>query len=107
MKNFADMLKKAQAMQEKMQGLQSELEGLTADGQSGAGMVHASVNGKGALKALKIDPSLLKEGEGEILEDLIIAAYADARAKADDAAQEKMAELTAGLNLPAGMKLPF
>lgn len=107
MKNFADMLKKAQAMQEKMQGLQSELEGLTADGQSGAGMVRASVNGKGALKALKIDSSLLKEGEGEILEDLIIAAYADARAKADEASQAKMAELTAGLNLPAGMKLPF
>ena len=107
MKNFSEMLKKAQSMQTKMQEMQDDLENLIAKGQSAAGMVQMSVNGKGYVKALKIDPSLLKADEVEILEDLITAAYADARAKADEKAQEKMAELTEGMNLPGGMKLPF
>lgn len=107
MKNFSEMLKKAQTMQAKMQEMQDDLENLVAEGQSGAGMVQITVNGKGYVKGLKIDPSLMKADEVEILEDLITAAYADARGKADEQAQEKMAELTQGLNLPGGMKLPF
>ena len=107
MKNFSEMLKKAQAMQSKMQDMQDDLENLVAEGQSGAGMVQIRVNGKGYIKNLKIDPSLMTADDVEILEDLIAAAYNDARTKADEMAQEKMAELTQGMNLPGGMKLPF
>ena len=107
MKNFSEMLKKAQAMQSKMQDMQDDLENLVAEGQAGAGMVQIRVNGKGYIKNLKIDPSLMTADDVEILEDLIAAAYNDARTKADEMAQEKMAELTQGMNLPGGMKLPF
>lgn len=107
MKNFSEMLKKAQVMQSKMQDMQEDLENLEAEGQSGAGMIQMRVNGKGYIKNLQIDPTLLNPDEVEILEDLIVAAYSDARTKADEMAQEKMAELTQGMNLPGGMKLPF
>ncbi|MFZ5609953.1 MAG: YbaB/EbfC family nucleoid-associated protein [Pseudomonadota bacterium] len=107
MKNFQHMLKQAQAMQEKMQALQDELDTLIVEGEAGGGMVKAKVSGKGALKGLAIDPTLLNPEEVEILEDLIIAACNDARLKAEAAAQEKMARLSQGMGLPAGFKLPF
>ena len=98
--DFLKMMKQAKQMQEQM----VEIE---VQGSAGGGMVSVTLNGKGNLKGLKIDPSLLKAEEGEILEDLIIAAHTEARAKAEQAIQEKTQELMGGLGLPAGMKLPF
>jgi DNA-binding YbaB/EbfC family protein len=101
------MMKKAGAMQAKMQEMQAELDHITVEGASGGGMVKIILTAKGALQSLSIDPSLLKEDEKEILEDLIVAAHADARRKAEGLLEEKMKSMTAGLGLPAGMKLPF
>lgn len=101
------LMSKAKEMQQKMQSLQEELVELTAEGNSGAGLIRVTLNGKGEITAMSIDPSLLKEGEGEILEDLIIAAHADALQKVEQVKAEKTQELTAGLPLPPGMKLPF
>ncbi|MHC5655103.1 YbaB/EbfC family nucleoid-associated protein [Stappia sp.] len=101
------MMKQAKQMQERMGSLQEEVAALTVDGQAGAGMVTVTLNGKGELKAVRIDPSLAKEDEVEILEDLILAAHQDAKAKADQMMQEKTQELMGGLGLPAGFKLPF
>jgi DNA-binding YbaB/EbfC family protein len=101
------MMKQAKELQEKMQGLQTEIAAMEAIGTSGAGLVTVTVDGKGGLKTVKIDPSLANPDELEILEDLIVAAARDARAKADAQAESKMRELTAGLPLPAGLKLPF
>ena len=78
-----------------------------AEGVSGAGLVKVRLNGKGGLNAISIDPSLLREGEGEILEDLIVAAHNDAKIKVEAVMAEKTKALTAGLPLPPGMKLPF
>ena len=94
-------------MQAKMADMQAKLEHLVVEGQSGGGMVKVKMSGKGVVSGLDVDPSLLNAGEKEILEDLIIAALADAKGKADDAAAEQMKELTGGLPLPPGMKLPF
>ncbi|MEM8798489.1 MAG: YbaB/EbfC family nucleoid-associated protein [Pseudomonadota bacterium] len=107
MKNLSQMMKQAQQMQEKMAALQESQAELEVTGSAGAGLVTCTVNGKGELKSTKIDVSLLKPDEAEIVEDLIVAAYADARGKADEAMQEKMSELTGGLQLPPGFKLPF
>ena len=101
------MMKKAQAMQAKLQEAQDELGQMEVSGASGGGMVCVTMTGKGDLKRLAIDPSLLTPSDKEMVEDLIVAAFADAKAKAERAATEKMQELTAGLPLPAGMKLPF
>jgi nucleoid-associated protein EbfC len=101
------MMKKAQAMQAKLQEAQDELARVEVQGASGGGMVSVTMTGKGDLKGVAIDPSLLAPSDKEMLEDLIIAAFADAKAKAERVAAEKMQELTAGLPLPAGMKLPF
>ncbi len=101
------MMKKAQAMQEKLQEAQDELGRLEVEGAAGGGMVAVTMTAKGELKAVRIDPSLMTPSDKEILEDLIIAAFSDAKAKADRAATEKMQALTAGLPLPPGMKLPF
>jgi nucleoid-associated protein EbfC len=100
-------MKKAQAMQAKMKDVQEELERLEVDGESGGGMVKVKLNAKGQMKAIALDPSLLKPEDAEMLEDLILAAHADARAKADRLTEEKMQAVTAGLPLPPGMKLPF
>ena len=105
--DFLGMMKQAKQLQEKMQGLQAEIAALEATGTSGAGLVTVTVDGKGGLKRLKIDPSLAKPEEIEILEDLIIAAANDARGKAEALAAEKMKALTAGMPLPPGMSLPF
>ncbi len=101
------MMKKAQAVQAKLQEAQDELGRLEVEGQSGGGMVSLTLTAKGELKGVRIDPSLLTPADKDMLEDLIIAAFADAKGKADRAAAEKMQSLTAGLPLPPGMKLPF
>jgi DNA-binding YbaB/EbfC family protein len=101
------MMKKAQAMQAKLADAQEELSRIEVEGQSGGGMVRIALSGNGEMKAVHLDPSLLTPADKEMTEDLILAAYADARAKADRAAAEKMQSLTAGLSLPPGMKLPF
>jgi hypothetical protein len=101
------MMKKAQAMQAKLADAQEELSRLEVEGQSGGGMVRVTLSGKGEMKSVHLDPSLLTPADKEMAEDLILAAYADARTKADRAAAEKMQSLTAGLPLPPGVKLPF
>jgi DNA-binding YbaB/EbfC family protein len=94
-------------VQAKLQEAQEELGRIEVEGQSGGGMVRLTLTAKGELKRVRIDPSLLTPADKEMLEDLIIAAFADAKGKADRAAAEKMQSLTAGLPLPPGMKLPF
>lgn len=105
MKDIMGMMKKAQELQAKMQQMQTEMAAMEVGGQSGGGLVKATLNGKGDVKAIKIDPSLLKPEDGEMLEDLIIAACADAKGKVETAMQERMAEATKGLPIPPGMKL--
>ena len=107
MKDLMNMMKQAKAMQEKMAGLQEEMAELTASGQSGGGLVTVTLSGKGEMTSLSIDPSLIKSDEGDILEDLVVTAHNDAKGKLELAMQEKTQALTAGLNLPAGMKFPF
>lgn len=101
------LMKQAQAMQQKMADLQSELDGVQVAGASGGGSVSVTMTAKGDVKGLSLDASLLVPDEKEILEDLIVAALNDAKAKAERAAQERMQQLTKGLPLPPGMKLPF
>ena len=101
------IMKKAQAMQEKLAETQEALGRIEVEGQSGGGLVKVTLTAKGDLKAIKIDRSLFKPEDAEMTEDLIIAAFAEAKAKAERTAAEKMQELTAGLPLPPGMKLPF
>jgi DNA-binding YbaB/EbfC family protein len=107
MKNLADIMKQVQSMQSRMSDMQSKLESLTQTGQSGGGLVKVVMNGKGVMQSLSIDPSLMKEDEREILEDLIVAACADAKNKVEAIAAEEMKSVTGGLPLPPGMKLPF
>jgi DNA-binding YbaB/EbfC family protein len=107
MKDIMGIMKQAQAMQTRMQEMQAELDKLEVEGQSGGGLVRVTLSAKGAMKAIVIDPSLLKADEKEIVEDLIITAHADARGKAERLAEEKMRSLTAGLPLPPGLKLPI
>ncbi len=105
--DFMGMMKKAQAMQAKLQEAQDELGRVEVQGASGGGMVSITMTAKGDLKSVSIDPSLLTPSDKEMVEDLIIAAFADAKVKAERAAAEKMQVLTEGLPLPPGMKLPF
>ena len=107
MKNLGNMLKQAQQMQAKMQEMQAELEQREVQGAAGGGLVTVTLNGKGDLRGIRIDPSLLKEDEREVLEDLIKAAHADAKSKAEVEMNSRMQEVTAGLPLPPGMKFPF
>ncbi len=99
------MMKQAQEIQGRMQKMQEDLANLEVEGQSGAGLVKIAVNGKFEVRRLKIDPSLIKPEDAEMLEDLIIAAFQDAKSKAEAAAQAKMQEITGGLALPPGLKL--
>lgn len=105
MKDFTNMMKQAQELQGRMSAMQSELDTLECKGTSGAGLVTVTLNGKGVMTALDIDPSMVKPGEVEILEDLIVAAHTDAKAKVENQLQEKMKDLTGGLPIPPGMKL--
>ena len=107
MKNLGQLMKQAQEMQEKMGAFQESLVDLEVAGTSGGGMVTLPLNGKGEMRGVKIDPSLIDPGEAEILEDLITAAHSDAKAKLEQVIQEKTSEMMGGLQLPPGMKLPF
>ena len=107
MKNLAGLMKQAQEMQGKMAEMQASLEQMEISGAAGAGLVTVTLNGKGDLKNVAIDPGLMKEGEEEILEDLLVAAHGDARARLEQATAEKMKEVTGGLSLPPGLNLGF
>jgi len=107
MKDLLGLMSKAKEMQAKFQSMQEEMATVEATGQAGGGLVTVTMSGKLEMKALKIDPSLFKETEVEILEDLLLAAHNDAKAKVENMMQEKTRELTAGLPIPPGMKLPF
>ncbi len=103
--DFMGMMKQAAQLQSKMQALQAELDQITVDGTAGGGMVTVTLTAKGDLKAVKIDDSMMKPGEAEIVEDMLIAAHADARKKAEAVMQEKMQAVTGGLPLPPGLGL--
>jgi nucleoid-associated protein EbfC len=107
MKNLSGLMKQAQQMQAKMQEMQSKLEGLEIDGVAGAGLVSVTLNGKGDLRRIKIDPKIVDPTDTEMLEDLVVAAHTDAKRKIEAAAAEEMQKVTGGLQLPPGMKLPF
>ncbi|MBW8726370.1 MAG: YbaB/EbfC family nucleoid-associated protein [Inquilinus limosus] len=107
MKNLGQMMKQAQEMQAKMAEMQERLADIEVPGQAGAGMIAVVLNGKGELRSLKIDPKLVDPSEVEVLEDLIVAAFNDAKGKVEDAVQAETSKLMGGLKLPPGMKLPF
>ena len=105
MPDFLGLMKQAAQLQSKMEALQAELDTIEVEGAAGGGLVTVTLTAKGDMKGVKIDESLLKPGEKEILEDLLVAANADARRKAETVMKEKMQGLTGGLPLPPGMKL--
>lgn len=105
MKDLMGMMSKVREMQARMQKAQEELEAMTVDGQAGGGLVRVTLNGKGDMKRVSIDPSLMKPDEAEIVEDLILAAAQDAKGKVEQVMQEKMQAVTGGLPIPPGMKL--
>ena len=105
MADFMGLMKQAAQLQTKMQALQAELDTITVDGSAGGGMVTVTLTAKGDLKSIKIDDSLMQPSEKEIVADLLVAAHADARRKAEVVMQEKMKGLTGGLPLPPGMGL--
>ena len=107
MKDIMGLMKQAQAMQAKLQEAQADMERTEVEGTSGGGLVSVRLTAKGDLKAISIDPSLLKADEREIVEDLIVAAHAEARKRAEVVMAEKMKGVTGGLPLPPGLKLPF
>jgi DNA-binding YbaB/EbfC family protein len=105
MADFMGMMKKAAELQSKMQAMQAELETVEVEGSAGGGVVKVTLNGKGDLKSVHVDESLMKPEEKEILEDLLVTAHADARKRSEGIVQEKMKALTGGLPLPPGLKL--
>jgi len=107
MKNIGQMFKQAQQMQAKMAEMQARLAETAVEGVAGGGLVRVTLNGKAEMVHLKVDPSLIKPEEAEILEDLVVAAHADAKAKVEAMTSEAMKELTGGLQLPPGLNLPF
>jgi DNA-binding YbaB/EbfC family protein len=107
MKNIGAMMKQAQQMQAKMQEMQQALDIIEVTGQAGAGMVSITINGKGEIKKVKLEKSVIDPEDPEMLEDLIVAAYHEGKVKVERMVQEKTSELMGGLNLPAGFKLPF
>ncbi len=107
MKNIAGLMKQASQMQAKMAEMQAKVEAMEADGQSGAGMVRVTLGGKGELRRVKLDPKLADPAEIEMLEDLLVSAHADAKKRLDAMMAEEMSRVTGGMELPAGLKLPF
>jgi nucleoid-associated protein EbfC len=107
MKNLAGLMKQAAQMQKTMETMQERLAAATVEGSAGAGMVVVTLSGKGEMRGIRIDPKLVDPAETEMLSDLIIAAHADARRKMEALAAEEMRSVTGGIELPAGMKLPF
>ncbi len=101
------MMKKAKEMQAKMQEMQDEMANMEVTATSGGGMVSVTLSGQGLIKGIKIDPSLNKPEDTEILEDLIMAAHNEAKGKIEAAMAQKTQEMTAGLPIPPGFKLPF
>jgi len=106
-KNIAGLMKQAAQMQQKMEEMQARLGAMALEGNAGAGMVTVTLNGKGELKSVVIDPKLADPADMEMLQDLLVAAHADAKRKLEAMAAEEMQKVTGGLNLPPGMKLPF
>ncbi len=107
MKNLAGLMKQASQMQAKMQEMQAKLDAMEIEGEAGAGMVRLTLSGKSELRRIKVDPKLLDPSESEMLEDLIVAAHADAKRKVEAVMADEMQRATGGLELPGGMKLPF
>ncbi|MGB0695861.1 MAG: YbaB/EbfC family nucleoid-associated protein [Rhodospirillaceae bacterium] len=107
MKNLASMMKQAQQFQSKMQEMQDALADMEITGQSGGGMCKVVLNGKGDVRAVSLDPSIIDPEDAEMLEDLIVAAFTDAKVKVEETAKEEMAKITGGLQLPPGLSLPF
>lgn len=107
MKNLGKMMKQAQEMQSKMGKMQEELQKSEHTGTSGGGLVNVTLNGKFEMRSLKIDPSIFSSDDAEMVEDLIVAAFNDAKRKVDEFNKTEMAKLTGGLDLPEGMNLPF
>ena len=107
MKNLGNMLKQAQELQGRMADMQAKLSDLEMTGSAGGGMVTVTLNGKGEMRQIKIDRSLVDPAEIEILEDLVVAAFNDAKARVEAHVQEEMSKLTGGMSLPPGLKLPF
>jgi len=107
MKNLAGLMKQASQMQSRMEDVQNTLNALTIEGSSGAGLVSVALSGKGDMRAIRIDPKLADPNEVEMLQDLIVAAFADAKAKVEVANAEEMRKVTGGIDLPAGLKFPF
>jgi DNA-binding YbaB/EbfC family protein len=105
MPDFMKMLQQAQQMQGRLQQMQQELEARTVTATSGGGMVTVTADGKGQIRAVRIDPSVVSPADVEMLEDLVLAATVEAQKKAAEMAQEEMQKLTGGLALP--FKLPF
>jgi len=107
MADFMGLMKQAAEFQTKMQDLQNELDRIEVEGTAGGGMVTVTLSAKGELKGIRVDDSLMQPSEKEILEDLLVAAHADARRKAEALLQERMKALTGGMQLPPGMPNPF
>ena len=107
MNNFNDIMEKAQKMQKKMQEIQESLASLEVEGTAGGGMVKIVMNCKNEVKKIELDPSIIKQEEKQMMEDLIVAALNDAKTKAEEKSKEEMAKLTGDLGLPPGMKMPF
>ncbi|MEZ5825769.1 MAG: YbaB/EbfC family nucleoid-associated protein [Geminicoccaceae bacterium] len=107
MKNLTGMLKQAQKMQQQMQEMQTKLADMEVEGEAGAGMLKVTLNGKGEMRRVKIDPQLVDPADVETLEDLIVAATNNAKQRVEEHMQSEMQKMTGGLQLPPGMKLPF
>ncbi|NBC33728.1 MAG: YbaB/EbfC family nucleoid-associated protein [Alphaproteobacteria bacterium] len=107
MKNLGNMMKQAQEMQAKMAEMQERLADLEISGQSGGGLVTVTLNGKGEVRSVKVDKTLVDPEDVEVMEDLLVAAFNDAKAKVESTVQEETQKLMGGLKLPPGMKLPF
>ena len=107
MKDLMGMMKGIGEMKAKMEAAQAEIGNLVVEGKAGGGLVTVTLSGKGDLRGVKIDPSLFRDDDVEVLEDLLIAAHADAKGKAEAEVAQRMQEVTAGLPIPPGMKLPF
>ena len=107
MKNLGQLMKQAQEMQSKMAEMQQRLVDVEITGSAAAGMVIVVMNGKGEMRKVKIDPTLIIPDEAEVLEDLIVAAQTDARAKVDAYMQEESSKMMGGVELPPGFKMPF
>jgi len=104
---LGNLMKQAQQMQSRMQKVQEEIAQTEVVGESGAGMVKVTVNGAHSCRRVEIDPSLMTDEDKEMLEDLIAAAFNDASRRLDEAQKEKMAQVTGGMQLPPGFKMPF